>query len=92
MITKKYNYIETQRVRVIVDLEKPKNLAHPILWNHQGMYSIIPLAVLSNLKRIYDDNKLGVRSGSLAPQRLVSIYWHESAEISPDLAKLLLGY
>ncbi len=71
-----------------INLEKPKDYKHTILWSHGGMYSLVPLARIQNMIREYQDRLLldGEPESCLAVLR-----YADCIPVMPDVAKALIG-
>lgn len=55
------------------------NDSHPILWNKNGLYGIVPLAMIQNMV-----------NGDIT-MNTMSIHWHETTKVPANIAKLFLG-
>ena len=56
-----------------------------ILWNRNGLYGILPLALLKNIFDSYPIEKIGKST----TQR--TVHWHETIKVPASVAKLFLG-
>ena len=84
METKRFNYscIDGDIIRLRLD-----KITMPILWNHKGIYGLIPFARIKNALELWKDNLLSTCGGT----PMADFNWPDVIPVSPQIANALLG-
>ncbi len=87
-MVKTFDHKDTQENRLYINLEKPQDYKHTILWSYGGMYSLIPLARIKNLMQEYQDK---LQSPDVPHSCLVTLRYSNCVPVDPEVARALIG-
>lgn len=88
---KRFRYVVSDRNEMLkLNLDEEDNyLFLPIIWNRNGLYKIIPVALIKNMVSVIRDAQKHYSEKQFKPNFAV-LYWYNGINIDANSARLLL--